>query len=317
MIVSRNLWAEIQRVTVRARETGALVSIETRCDVIRDVDTDFPVRILASLRRKGQASTTPTSGPRPDPFLPYEPALFVADLNATHVCLLNKFLVVDHHVLIVTRHFEHQESALTIDDFAAWIACLREFPSLGFYNGGPEAGASQPHKHMQVVPAPMGGPAAPLAPLDPWIRTARASAGDSLFEASDLRRDEPGVVPRFPFRHVVYRIDSWDAEQWHARYDSARQTLGLVANDDAPHRLPPYNLLVTSDWMLVVPRARECFAGISLNSLAFVGGFLVRDDEQLKLLREAGPWRALAEVGLPWESAVRTGFHPTEKRLYR
>ena len=34
-------------------------------------------------------------------------------------------------------------------------AILAEFDGLGFYNGGETAGASQPHKHLQIVPLPL------------------------------------------------------------------------------------------------------------------------------------------------------------------
>ena len=57
-----------------------------------------------------------------------------------------------------------------------------------------------------------------------------------------------------------------------------------------------YNLLVTRQWMLLVPRIRECFHTISFNSLAFVGALLVRDPVQMDLLRAAGPFAALESV---------------------
>ena len=41
-----------------------------------------------------------------NPFLPYDPDLVVADISDTHVALLNKFNVIDHHLLIVTRCFK-------------------------------------------------------------------------------------------------------------------------------------------------------------------------------------------------------------------
>ena len=43
-------------------------------------------------------------------------------------------------------------------------------------------------------------------------------------------------------------------------------------------------------------RGCECFAGISLNALAFAGALLVRSQEQLDLLRQQGPLAALQHV---------------------
>ena len=61
--------------------------------------------------------------------------MFVDVLTDTHLCLLNKFNVVEHHLLIVTREFEDQDRYLTEEDFAAGLAGLAEYDSLLFYNG--------------------------------------------------------------------------------------------------------------------------------------------------------------------------------------
>jgi len=57
--------------------------------------------------------------------------------------------------------------------------------------------------------------------------------------------------------------------------------------------------LITQNWLMAVPRLQEHFADISLNSLAFVGALLVKDDLQWKTLRDAGPRTALATVAPP------------------
>jgi len=66
---------------------------------------------------------------------------------------------------------------------------------------------------------------------------------------------------------------------------------GLDARSPAP-----YDLLVTRDWMLLVPRSRECFHAISINALGFAGSFFVRTESDLRLLRDEGPMAALASV---------------------
>lgn len=40
---------------------------------------------------------------RVNPFLPHDPALFVEDASEHHKILLNKFCIVPHHFLIVTK----------------------------------------------------------------------------------------------------------------------------------------------------------------------------------------------------------------------
>jgi sulfate adenylyltransferase (ADP) / ATP adenylyltransferase len=70
------------------------------------------------------------------------------------------------------------------------------------------------------------------------------------------------------------------------------QVAGLVA----PR---PYNLLVTNEWMLVVPRSRDRFEGISINSLAFAGSFFVRDARQAHVIAAAPPMSVLGSVAMP------------------
>lgn len=64
-------------------------------------------------------------------------------------------------------------------------------------------------------------------------------------------------------------------------------------------RTGPYNLLVTRQSMLLVPRSVECFEGLSINALGFAGGLLVRDEAQLEILKAHGPMTALRQVSVP------------------
>lgn len=94
-----------------------------------------------------------------NPFLPYEEDLWVAHLSESHTMLLNKYNVVDHHALVVTRAFESQEDPLNARDLDAVLRAVSCYPTgaLAYYNCGPVSGRSQPHKHLQVVPLPMAG----------------------------------------------------------------------------------------------------------------------------------------------------------------
>jgi ATP adenylyltransferase len=63
----------------------------------------------------------------------------------------------------------------------------------------------------------------------------------------------------------------------------------------------PYNLLVTWDWMFLVPRTRGFFHGIEVNSLGFAGTLLARDREQLDFIKREGPMTLLRNVAFPRE----------------
>ncbi len=284
------LWPALIARTERALACGALHPIETMQTAIDDNGLRFVVRQVSSLLLKPHVDT---AEPRSfvDPFLPYDPDLFVADVSATHVALLNKYNVLPHHLLIVTRAFEPQEALVDLADFTAWLACLDEFDGLGFYNGGREAGASQPHKHMQVVPLPLGdaGLSLPIAPL---LEAARFHG-------------PIGRLPGFPFEHAFARLTPGPLEQAAAqaleRYRMLLDAVGVASLivEGRAHQGAPYNLLLTPRWMLLVPRSSEDAAGISVNSLGFAGSFFVKNAEQLAVLRRIGPMTTLRRVGLP------------------
>ena len=46
-------------------------------------------------------------------------------LSPTHTLLLNKFNVVAHHVLVVTRQFESQQDPLNVQDMEATWAVMQ------------------------------------------------------------------------------------------------------------------------------------------------------------------------------------------------
>ncbi len=279
--------------TRQARANGDLLPIETEQEHITDAGVRFLVRVTASLRRKEGDKRRPAGGEqgRPaSPFLPPEPELTVAEVSTGHLAVLNKFNVLDRHLLIVTRAFEPQETLLTLEDLRALFACIAEYPSLGFYNGGTVAGASQPHKHLQVVPLPLDadGPAIPMEPL--LAIAARGSVGR---------------CPNLPFAHAFARLDRpvaaaplEAAGQAAALYLNLLAAVGIEVVESDGERRPSaaYNLLVAHDWMLMVPRGKEFFRGISVNALGFAGSLFVKDRQQLEVVRTAGPMYILQAV---------------------
>ena len=275
--------------TAHALQCGTIQSLRTSMEVIEQDGVRFQVRIVESLARKEEGTTPRSTG---NPFLPYDPDLFVAPISPTHIALLNKYNVVEHHLLLVTRTFEDQRCQLTQKDCEALLIGLTEIDGLAFYNAGPEAGASQSHKHLQLLP--LDESLAPL-PIDSMLRFAQA---DGMV----------GSVPRLPFRHAYAPMDrDWtnpekdSGASLHACYRKLLQAAGLPVDASTGSQVPtePYNLLMTRRWMLLVPRSRECFEGISINALGFAGAFLVKNAQQLATLRREGPMTALRQVARP------------------
>jgi ATP adenylyltransferase len=51
--------------------------------------------------------------------------------------------------------------------------------------------------------------------------------------------------------------------------------------------------------MLLVPRSRESWRSIPVNSLGFAGSLLARDERDLETIRGSGPMNILKAVALP------------------
>lgn len=285
--------------TRNALAVGALQPIPTDFEIVPDGDIRFLVRVLTNLQRKDKEKAkrrqeSEKTGHRFNPFLPYEERLFVSDITPTHLALLNKFNVLEHHLLIVTREFEDQEELLSVADFEALLLALREMDGLAFYNGGVVAGASQPHKHLQLVPLPfLPGTTEPRLPVEQLI-------GEALQSIPSPVEKLPFVNSAIALEGEMFEEPERFASELHRLYGALLEQCGLEARLSPPgaRQSAPYNLLVTREWMFLVPRSEEFFLGASVNSLGFAGALLVRNTDELEILKEHGPLKALQAVAV-------------------
>ncbi|MGB3206563.1 MAG: phosphorylase [Crinalium sp.] len=290
------MWHKVLQQTENALAKGALQPIPTNYEFVEESGIHFLVRVVSNLERKHQAqqqNANVIKGKDFNPFLPYEQDLFVTDISDTHICLLNKFNIVDHHLLLVTREFEEQESLLTHQDFEAMWITLAEIDGLVFYNSGQAAGASQRHKHLQVIPLPLT-PEGVSIPIEVALKSIEF-------------KDGVGRIPSFQFKHAIAPLNpSWVNSRSQAAsatldcYHTLLRQLNLV--DISINSKPaPYNLLATREWMMIIARSQERFQSISINSLGFAGALLVRNEEQLQLVKELSPLTILQNVAVSEE----------------
>lgn len=269
------------RIAARRRHAlarGALGPIETRGETVTDGGIAFVVRTVSSLARKASAAGgAPGAAADSDPFRPpHEPDLRLGRVRPDHVALLNKFPVLDDHLLVVTRAWRAQDEPLDAGDCEALLRVLARFDALAFYNAGRVAGASQAHRHLQFVPRPRPLPVADV--LDP----------------------EAGRAPGLPFAHAAAPLSgSWlddpaaGAEALHALQHRLLAAVGVAGDDGAR---AAWNLLATRDLVWVVPRRRERCGPVGVNALGFAGLLLAADDEQAAFIRAHGPLAVLADV---------------------
>ncbi|RUS21215.1 ATP adenylyltransferase [Jimgerdemannia flammicorona] len=315
--------ATVKRVYAAALRGRHLIQIETTVEIHEEAGVEFEIHLAPSLKRKPQSDpTAPTAGaaPKPDPFDPYDPHLFVTELETHHV-LLNKFYVVPEHLLVVTKEFQKQTSPLLPADLtAAWHCMSRAAkPTLAFYNCGEMSGASQPHKHLQIIPLPIGTGAHP--PIE------------ALFNNMDEHR--PGQIytlTNLPFHHVLTPLDtaylssatdmdagSYLSDAFFSLLDSSIEQM----RSDGAIVTRSYNCFFTKRFMVIVPRSSDSVvlkldeeeekeeekeedgkekeekqAEFTVNSLGFTGTLLCRTKAEVEVVRKRGILTVLKAVAV-------------------
>ena len=198
-------------------------------------------------------------------------------LSTGHVVLLNKYPVQPCHLLVISDGWQPQSGWLQEADWQAVARVAADTGGLWFFNSSAVAGASQPHRHLQLLPRQAPEPSCPLAPL--------------------LLAQLTGERPAPPWRHALSRRrDPLGGSDLSALYREHCLRLGLGQPESDPAPLAAYNLLFDDDWFLTVVRVREHGAGFSVNGLGFAGYLLCTAGSDLAWMRQHGPWSLLRSV---------------------
>ncbi len=247
----------------RARASPSLEPIPHRVETLTDGADTFALFIAPGLQKRTPAAKAdPTN-----PFLKVDEALTVCAVPPAHLCVFNKYPVFERHLLIITKTFEEQTSLLALADFEALVTCFSEIDGLCFYNSGPQAGASQRHKHLQLVPFPLEG-------VDPQWLEARAQNTSLPFVHA---REQTPATPALMF----------------AAYSRLLHAIGCNRPGAA------YNLLITRNTMWAIARVEERAQGVGVNALGFAGSIFARDDAEAATIRKLGPMTLLRTVARP------------------
>ena len=132
----------------KALSCSALGPIETENHEISDNGIKFIVRIITNLEKKKAATKKQLSSNR-NPFAEenLEKDLLLDVLLPFHNVLLNKYPVLDRHLLLVTKKEKSQNEQLDEEDFqsiCSFHSCIPENESwCHFYNKGDQSGRSQ------------------------------------------------------------------------------------------------------------------------------------------------------------------------------
>ncbi len=274
-----------------ALQQGALIPLKTRRISLVD-NHQFELRELTSDLPKHLRK----AGPKPNPFRPWDQRLEVCRIGPDHALILNKYPVQLGHMLLITTTWASQGDWLGLSDWNAVSTVDADTTGLWFFNSGPRAGASQPHRHLQLLPRERS---AERCPRDPWFlkllnnRSDNSGAREPLLAATAIRArraDHP-----HPGEHLSELYTQLAAEL----------DLGMPGDGDAPKA--PYNVLITTNWMAMVKRQTDQIHGFSVNALGFAGYLLATKNADRHWLSSHGPEQLLAGVVAPFRGTTDAG----------
>ena len=149
------------------------------------------------------------------------------------------------------------------------------------YNCGIQAGSSQGHKHMQLWPIPSS------SELGFEIFAKRAESTTNIISLPDI-----------PFKHFILRLSSQaDTSEITAAY---ARLLSKVKQVHADHGSMAYNVAMTSEWLMLVPRRSSGGEhGFGGNTAVIMGLIWITGPNEKHLWDEYGIWRHMARIGVP------------------
>ncbi|ODV77676.1 ATP adenylyltransferase [Suhomyces tanzawaensis NRRL Y-17324] len=244
---------------------------------------EFQLTLLESLTQRPEKGTK-----EENPFAKPEPELTVIeDFGADNDLriVFNKFPVVPMHFMVITKEFKSQNSPLSTSELAATYSVLHKLKDsnkkwFAFYNCGPESGASQPHKHIQFMSLPSG--------FSPYAQGI--ALGSSPFIPNV--KEEPLQNADLGFAHFVARLPDYasglEEEDLTMYFASLLQrTLTVLRENDSSHI--SYNFILTTEYMMLVPRSSGKFQDLGINSCGFMGLVLCKNEQLLNMVQDTGP----------------------------
>ncbi|CAK7207612.1 bifunctional AP-4-A phosphorylase/ADP sulfurylase [Sporothrix eucalyptigena] len=309
---------------VRAKTAGDLSFFPTQVALLRVHGVPFQLRFAPALAKKPKAAKPAgdkdKSAQPPTPFNPFEdppPGLMVIPdvCGGTHRLVLNKFAISQDHSILATTTFRPQAHVLEATDLAAAYTCIEAYADAGeelfvFFNSGSHSGASQPHRHLQLLPVAKmregledGG-----SGWDVLVdRLIEGKSGEVPFYVAAARLS-PGSTPSS--LHTTY-LDLYRQARAAAQGTSAVIATGDVdttaeESGDVPASIS-YNLALTKETMAIIPRTAEGASvtsdggSLSLNGTVLAGTALVKNEAEWDALKSDSSRleEVLAQIGVP------------------
>ncbi|KAM7193059.1 inositol phospholipid synthesis protein Scs3p [Naviculisporaceae sp. PSN 640] len=344
-----NLPELVRTAFQKARTNGDLLYYPTQVALLDVNSVPFQLRFSPSLasKPKGPPPTTkqdastlsPNANTNPrrpafDPFDKPQSGLLISQLPPSHFLVLNKFAIVPEHFILATTEWREQTHLLEKEDLAATLACIGGYHAyhtsgkgnegreqsygelFAFFNSGEHSGASQPHRHIQLLPVERMRDG-----LEDVAVTAGGDDGEGTRNKWDVLANklvdgaDGGTMRQFqlPFKTFAERIHPGiTAEELHAVYLKLyRRACAAVfrtsqAEDDAQYEQQTegeakisYNMAMTRDVLVIMPRLAEgaviassgtaegesIIGKLALNGTVLAGTALVKSQAEWDFLR--------------------------------
>lgn len=203
---------------------------------------------------------------------------------------MNKFCWVRPQMILHTKDFQLQTDLLTLADFEATLDVLDQLGDryLVIFNGGPDAGSSVAHKHLQIF----------LKPDWEMItdKIAKGSAnGEKHIIFGMVEADETATLP---FEYRLAKIPT------NCNPGTAYEFYRNMCEELRIRSSRAHGLLLTRQWIMVVPRSTANIAGEIENAPlqgganAMIGMLWLKSRAQLENWKRYGPIRALRDFGV-------------------
>ena len=211
-------------------------------------------------------------GPRLNPFKPWDKDLEIDSIGNYHHLILNKYPVQLGHILLITNDWKCQSGWLDIEDCEAIKKVNNDTTGLWFFNSGPLAGASQPHRHIQLLRRDSNEL---NCPREKWFLDFT---------------NENSSYDKFKNNIVIKKFSSYlNNENIYEDYLNLSNKLGLGCPKEDNQPKQAYNLLLTNKWMVLIKRKTDNVQGVSINALGFAGYILVTKKSNIKYIKQNGP----------------------------
>ena len=265
---TKDLWQLAILKTSKAKLNESILPFETKLEKYKENNVTYELRSLVGKPKIQKIKY----GPKLNPFCPWEKELEILPVNKDHVLILNKYPVEPGHMLLITKQWAPQNGWLVKKDWEALSETEKNIKGLWFFNNSPNAGASQPHRHLQIL---RRNDYNNFLPRQKWFE----SISHSQISLNSKIGKSCFVYPR---KYYKKKASATELENLYIKLCKK-----LYIGDPLINSMPivSYNLLITNKWISLIRRSQESYKGFSINALGFAGYFLVSENSDIEWLK--------------------------------